>query len=113
MILGIVGLCLALLLIVFGFLRFKGRFKIWLHSNYGYRIEVSWKKEENQVPILFDALLLYSNKDSDTFINVLCQTLEPTYRLCLLHRDLSGIYTSEAFKSALIGKKNVYEIFDQ
>ena len=105
-------------MIVFGILCFKNGCRIWLHSRYGIRIEVKkWnyhrKKEDPQVPMLFDALVIYSNKDSDTFINVLCQTLEPTYRLCLLHRDLSGIYTSEAFKSALIGKKNIYEKFDQ
>ena len=47
----------------------------------------------------------YSNKDNDPYINDLCQSLEPTYRLCLLHRDLSGIYTSEAFKSALQASK--------
>ena len=107
-ILGIVGLCVALIVIVFGVLCFKDHCRIWLHSHYGIRIEVKKFKSNStdpQVPILFDALVLYSNKDNDSFINVLCQNLEPTYRLCLLHRDLSGIYTSEAFKSALLASR--------
>ena len=55
--------------------------------------------------ILFDALVLYSNKDNEPFVTEFCHNLEPTYRLCLLHRDLAGIYTSEAFKSALEASK--------
>ena len=83
-ILGIVGICLALILMVFSILCFKNRCRIWLHSHYGIRIEVKkWKKkkeDDQNVPILFDAIVIYSNKDSDTLINVLCQKLEPTYR---------------------------------
>ena len=51
------------------------------------------------------AILNHSNKDNEPYVNDLCQSLEPTYRLCLLHRDLAGIYTSEAFKSALQASK--------
>jgi hypothetical protein len=50
--------------------------------------------------ILFEALVIHSLKDESQVMDMV-RHLEPVYRICLNHRDLSGIYTSEAFKSAV------------
>ena len=102
-------ICFAFMVIICTSICIKDRCRIWLFSRYGIRIEVKGTKtkakntdDEGEAPvILFDALLLYSSKDHEPYVQDICQSLEPTYRLCLLHRDLSGIYTSEAFKSAV------------
>ena len=109
-ILAIVLVCAALFIFVAIIICFKDKFRIWLYSRYGIRVEVAkaGRQRQNQDdanPILFDALVLYSNKDNEPYVAEFCHSLEPTYRLCLLHRDLSGIYTSEAFKSALEASK--------
>jgi hypothetical protein len=108
-IVGVVGLCLALFVMVCVLMCLKDKCRIWLYGRYGIRIEVGrrFKKKtvsiiDGELPvILFDGLVLYSNKDNEPIVSEICQQLEPAYRLCLLHRDLAGIYTSEAFKSAL------------
>lgn len=110
---GTVGLCVALLAVVCTCICLKDRCRIWLHSRYGIRIELKEPKpssaacstDEGQPAILFDGLVLYSSKDNEPIISEICHNLEPAYRLCLLHRDLAGIYTSEAFKSALLASR--------
>ena len=118
-----VGLCavglIVLALTVAGW-RARETCLIWLHAKHGIRISkntqsaAKWdldanaddsddpeaetkKREEN----LFDSLVLYSLKDDKLVSDELVKQLEPSYRLCVHHRDLSGIYTSEAFKSAM------------
>ena len=123
MIIGISVVCvLAVLVAIYTFACIKDGCRIWLFSRYGLRIEVAAAVKakskldggamiangditEEAPIILFDALLLYSNKDNEPYVQDICQSLEPTYRLCLLHRDLAGIYTSEAFKSAVQASK--------
>ncbi len=108
-VLGVIGICLALALVTMLVICGKDHFRFWLYAKYGIRIEFSSPpaavEEDEEKPILFDALVLYSNKDNDPYVSEFCQNLEPAYRLCLLHRDLAGIYTSEAFKSALEASK--------
>ena len=122
----IIGISVVCVLAVLGtictFACIKDGCRIWLFSRYGLRIEVAAAVKakskldggamigndditEEAPIILFDALLLYSNKDNEPYVQDICQSLEPTYRLCLLHRDLAGIYTSEAFKSAVQASK--------
>ena len=45
------------------------------------------------------------NSDLSLFFVKILECLLFIHRLCLLHRDLSGIYTSEAFKSALLASQ--------
>ena len=105
-ILSTLGVLLFLSLLVFVAVWFKDKARLWLYSRYGIRIEFNQCiKECEESSYLFDALVLYSNKDNEPYVSEFCQNLEPTYRLCLLHRDLSGIYTSEAFKSAVSASK--------
>ena len=107
-VLGIFGVCMGIMAFLLAFMCYKDKFRLWLYARYGLRIEVSGclnRPLGNESSILFDALVLYSNKDNEPFVSDFCQNLEPNYRLCLLHRDLSGIYTSEAFKSALAASK--------
>ena len=108
-ILAIAGVCAALFILLTVIICVKDKFRIWLYTRYGIRVEVAkigrGQDEPEPATILFDALVLYSNKDNEPFLAEFCQNLEPTYRLCLLHRDLAGIYTSEAFKSALEASK--------
>ena len=107
-ILAIVMVCAALFIFITVIICFKDKFRIWLYTRYGIRVEVTKTgrhQTDEAATILFDALVLYSNKDNEPFVTEFCHNLEPTYRLCLLHRDLAGIYTSEAFKSALEASK--------
>lgn len=88
------------------FVCIKDKFRIWLYARCGIRVDLKAKLGSRQTdpdvtPPLFDALVLYSEKDVQPYIDDFCLNLEPTYRLCLLYRDLTGIYTSEAFKSAM------------
>jgi len=105
----VVLLCIFLLITIFAVKRLKDPFCIWLHSKYGIRLcdENSSTKSRRKLErsdsggvVLFEALVVYSLKDEAHVNDLVCQ-LEPPYRLCLHHRDLSGIYTSEAFKSAI------------
>ena len=85
---------------------------IWLHDKYGFRVWCCSRRysapptnalldSSEGKEILFDALVLYSSKDEKLVQDEFNKPLEANYRLCLNHRDMAGIYTSEAFKSAL------------
>ena len=78
---------------------------IWLHAKYGIRLlrpsAKNYKNATDEKGILFDALILYSVNDEKLVHSDLMKQLQPNYRICLLQKDLCGIYTSEAFKSAL------------
>ena len=82
--------------------RFNEPVRIWLHDRHGVRIcgNSSKDKTDKSDTILFEALVVHSLKDESQVMELVRQ-LEPAHRVCLNHRDLSGIYTSEAFKSAI------------
>ncbi len=88
---------------------------IWLHASYGIRLcPVAKNSKSSKDPILFDALVIYSVKDEKFVHDDLCKPLESaSYRLCLHHRDLAGIYTSEAFKSALTASARLVLVLSQ
>ena len=103
----VVLLCVLLLITCIAVKRLKEPFTIWMHDRHGIRFcdensaKTRRKLERSESgSILFEALVVYSYKD-EAHVNDLVKQLEPPYRLCLNHRDLSGIYTSEAFKSAV------------
>ena len=96
-------LCVMLVISCVTVRRLKEPILIWLHDKHGVRIcksENRSKKLERSDAILFEALVIHSLKDESEVMTMVKQ-LEPIYRVCLNHRDLSGIYTSEAFKSAV------------
>ena len=104
LVVGVAVTAVLLLLVVVLALRAREPIQIWLHDKYGIRIcRATQKKkpDEDENSTLFDALVIYSLKDEKLVTDELVKSLEPSYRLCLHHRDLSGIYTSEAFKSAM------------
>ena len=98
---GITVSCLCLMAATVTVFKLRETFLVWLHAKYGVRICRATPKKEEGKEQLFDALVLYSLKDEKFVMDDLVKKLEPSYRLCLNHRDLSGIYTSEAFKSAV------------
>ena len=107
---GIVILSLALIIALGAIYRLRDTFRIWLHAKYGYRLCFRNKRSETNLnlsvasqgsSVLFEAVVLYSQKDNHAVVNHIANQLEPEYRLYLHHRDLAGIYNSEAFKSAL------------
>ena len=103
-VIGVAVTAILLLLTLAVAVKAREPFQIWLHDKYGIRICRAPRKEkggEDENATLFDALVVYSLKDEKLVMDELVKSLEPSYRLCLQHRDLSGIYTSEAFKSAM------------
>jgi len=116
---GIVVLSLTLVIVLVAIYRLRDSFRIWLHAKYGYRLCLRKSKMKgglgqqqalnksslsvgSQNAVLFEAVVLYSQKDDHNIVGHLANQLEPEYRLYMHHRDTSaGIYTSEAFKSAL------------
>ena len=88
-ILAIVLVCSALFIIVIVIICCKDKFRIWLHSRYGIRVEVGKRvgdrngqinEDGGETTILFDALVLYSNKDNEPYVAEFCHNLEPAYR---------------------------------
>ncbi len=103
---------------------------VWLHAKHGIRLAPasccsgasdrdvgSAKKatdDDDDEGVLFEALVLHCAKDDRFVRDEVSRRLEPAgYRLCLLHRDLAGIYTSEAFKSALEASSRVVVLFSK
>ncbi|TRY62905.1 hypothetical protein TCAL_07138, partial [Tigriopus californicus] len=114
----IIGLCLlVLILIVSGCAVWKLREHclVWLHANHGIRISSRTKGDplEPTKETLFDALVLHSIKDEKLVTDELVKQLEPSYRVCVNHRDLSGIYASEAFKSAISASSRQFVFLSQ
>ena len=104
LVVGVAVAAVLLLVAVAVALKAREPLQIWLHDKYGIRIcRATQKKKagDDENATLFDALVIYSLKDEKLVTGELVKSLEPSYRLCLHHRDLSGIYTSEAFKSAM------------
>ena len=102
---GVAVIAVIVVVALIALCRMRESLLIWLHDKYGIRIcRRSAKKENSSADdekILFDALVLYSLKDNKFVLDEFSKPLETSYKLCLHHRDLSGIYTSEAFKSAI------------
>lgn len=104
LVIGVTVLSVVVVLAIAALYKMREPLLILLHDKYGIRIcRLPAKRgggggqdEEN----LFDALVIYSIKDEKLVLDEFVKPLEPSYKLCLHHRDLSGIYTSEAFKSA-------------
>jgi hypothetical protein len=106
--LAVLAVCLAVAAAVF--CRMRSGLLIWLHHKHGIRFcghERSQRDDDDPPPeFLFDALILHSAKDESVVKDEVAKHLELRgFQLCLLHRDLTGIYTSEAFKSALAASK--------
>ncbi len=116
----------AVAVVVSVLLRTRESILVWLHHKHGVRIGCGSKRKkeeekadrttdgEDEEGNLFDALVIYSAKDDSFVRGELARQLESTrHRLCLLHRDLSGIYTSEAFKSAQRASARCILVFSQ
>ena len=113
---GIAAVLVVLIIITLFICKIKESFQIWLHAKYGIRLRM--KRQHARLTqanlnksdasndgcgTLFDAVILYSMKDGQSFAEEMTKQLQPNgYKFCFHHRDLPGIpYTSEALKSAI------------
>ena len=105
-----VVLVLCIIFTLIALIKMRETCLVWLHAKYGIRLCSNHQPRSSandalesvdKQEILFDGLVLYSLKDEKFVTDEFNKPLESTYRLCLNHRDMAGIYTSEAFKSAL------------
>lgn len=85
-ILAVIVFVVCIVIIVFVF---RTPMRVWLHAKYGIRVlDACSKSAEDR---LYDAFVSYTIKDEDFVQQVLLPSLEqdePSYRLCLQHRDL-------------------------
>ena len=68
-ILAIVAISVIFIVTLCSFVCIKDRWRICLFSRYGIRIEVGIKKNSNETPWLFDALVLYRSSWSFIFVD--------------------------------------------
>ena len=102
---GVAVLCVIAMGTLFAVYKTQEAILIRLYDKYGIRLLRPKAKRESssseEDKVLFDALVIYSLKDEKFVADDLTKPLERSYKFCLHHRDLAGIYTSEAFKSAI------------
>ena len=94
---SLTALCIVIAVVSVIFFVFRTPLRVWLHSKYGVRMCSCIRNRKSEGggqsrDKLYDAFVSYSLKDEDFVNQVLVgqleQSEEPSYKLCLQHRDL-------------------------